>query len=410
MLVDAQRRELARRGRLRVRPQVAVERGVAQAVDRRAVAGAAGVEAHEVEVVEQRLAEGLRAQRGVRRARLARATGVDHERAEAGPLVGGRDLEEGEPDRGAGRVAVVERDGQRGALVTVVAVGPLEVLAVERRQRRPTAVRWAKVRPRAPPGSVRRRHRRRSATRRRPPRGPSRPPARSRGPARSRRGAASPGGCLQRHHHRLEGERDGHVELEHLLAGLEDPADPAQVELGGRGAHDLLDVAAQLLVDQLATARRERDGVAVDGGEVHQAAVDHVEVAPLGPRLLGLLHRGQGRCVLARPAAALHHAVGRVEVGALAGVEVAGDHVGLLLRGLVRGWSRRSCRTRDWSAAPARRSPRGGGCAHPRRVRAHEPGRCGPGWRARSTTRARRRRRRCGPGSRRPRRWTVWSG
>ena len=73
------------RGRLRVRREVAVERGVAQAVDRRAVAGATRVEAHHVEVVEQRLAEGLRAQRGVRRAGLARPTGVDHERAEPRP-------------------------------------------------------------------------------------------------------------------------------------------------------------------------------------------------------------------------------------------------------------------------------------------------------------------------------------
>ncbi len=47
--------------------------------------------------------------------------------------------------------------------------------------------------------------------------------------------------------------------------------------------------------------------------------------------LLVLLEVAQGRGVLARPAAALDHAVRRVEVGLLARVELAGDQLGLLL-------------------------------------------------------------------------------
>ena len=117
-----------------------------------------------------------------------------------------------------------------------------------------------------------------------------------------------------------------------------------------------------LLVDQLAgRAGGDRDRVAVDRDQVHQAAVDDVEVATLGPGLLALLQRGEGGGVLAGAAAALDHAVRRVEVGLLAGVELAGDRVGLLLgrprarlvggvhAGAERGQPRRD---RDHLAAP----------------------------------------------------------
>ena len=60
--------------------------------------------------------------------------------------------------------------------------------------------------------------------------------------------------------------------------------------------------------------------VAVDRDQVHQTAVDDVEVPALGPGLLGLLQVAEGRGVLARTAAPLDHAVGAVELVALAGV------------------------------------------------------------------------------------------
>ena len=198
-----------------------------------------------------------------------------------------------------------------------------------------------------------------------------------------------PVGHLERQHHRLEGERDRDVELEHLLARLEDPADPAQVELGGRGAHDLVDVAPDLLVDELpGRARGDGDRVAVDRDEVHQAAVDDVEVATLGAGLLVALELGQGGGVLAGAAAALDHAVRRVEVGLLAGVELAGDQVGLLLGDLVEvGGGVHAGAERGQPGRDAR-PPRGGGCGWPRRGPGRGPGRCGPGWRGRRTTRA----------------------
>ena len=76
--------------------------------------------------------------------------------------------------------------------------------------------------------------------------------------------------------------------------------------------------------------------VAVDRDEVHQAAVDHVEDAALGPRLLRLLEVAQGGGVLPRPAAPLDHAVGTVEVGLLALVVLAGEGLGLLLGEVVQ--------------------------------------------------------------------------
>ncbi len=92
-----------------------------------------------------------------------------------------------------------------------------------------------------------------------------------------------------------------------------------------------------LLVDQWsARAGGQGDRVAVDRREVHQATVDDVEVAALGAGLLGLLQGGQCGGVLAGPAAPLDDAVGRVEVGLLACVEVGGDGLGLLLGGLVQ--------------------------------------------------------------------------
>ena len=70
-----------------------------EAVDRRAVAGAARVEADDVEVLEQRVAEDVRRPRGVRRARRARAARVDHQRAD--PRPGRRHLEHVQLDRRA---------------------------------------------------------------------------------------------------------------------------------------------------------------------------------------------------------------------------------------------------------------------------------------------------------------------
>ena len=138
-----------------------------------------------------------------------------------------------------------------------------------------------------------------------------------------------------RHHHGLQRKRGRHIELDHLLAGREDRLDAAQVGLRARLPGQLADLGPHLLVDQRGRGvRAERDGVAIDGDEIHQAAVDHVEVPALGPGLLALLQGRQGGGVLARPTAPLDHAVGRVEVGLLAGVEVAGDRRRLLLRGL----------------------------------------------------------------------------
>src|SRR5262245_27524975 len=133
---------------------------------------------------------------------------------------------------------------------------------------------------------------------------------------------ASPGGRLEGDHQRLECERRRHVELEHLLARLEDPADPTQVELGARAADELIDVGPDLLVDKHPVATGgDGDRVAVHRDEVHQATVDDVEMTPLRPRFLRALEGGQRRGVLAGTAAALDHAVRRVEVGALARVE-----------------------------------------------------------------------------------------
>ena len=65
-------------------------------------------------------------------------------------------------------------------------------------------------------------------------------------------------------------------------------------------------------------------------------AVDDVEVAPLGPGLLGLLEVTQGGGVLARAPTALDHAVGLVELHPLMLVMVGRERVGLLLGQVVQ--------------------------------------------------------------------------
>ncbi len=118
---------------------------------------------------------------------------------------------------------------------------------------------------------------------------------------------------------------------------------------------DLLDLVADLLVDQCSRRTgRDRDGVAVDRHQVGQPAVDDVEVAALGAGALPLLERGERRAVLPWPASPLDHAVRRVEVGLLAGVELGGDRVGLVL-------GRRGEPGRGVHAPSERRQPGGHG-------------------------------------------------
>ena len=106
---------------------------VGQAVDGGAGAGAARVEADDVEGVADRPAEGEVGVLGVVGAGRAGAAGVDHQVARA-VAVGGV-LEQRELDRFAGRVVVVERHLDGRALVAGAAGLPGQLLVVERLER-----------------------------------------------------------------------------------------------------------------------------------------------------------------------------------------------------------------------------------------------------------------------------------
>ena len=116
--------------RVRVGGDVLVELPVAEAVDRRAGAGAPRVEADDVVARQQRLAQGRPGLGGVVGAGHAGPARVHHQRADPGrrPLRGGP--EHGQVDRLAAGVGVVERHPQGGALELVAAVRPAQRLAV----------------------------------------------------------------------------------------------------------------------------------------------------------------------------------------------------------------------------------------------------------------------------------------
>ena len=111
-----------------------VEGGVGDAVDRIGAAGAARVEADDVEGVEELLAERERRVLGVRRAGRAGPAGVDDQRADPARRIGGRDLEQRQPDGLAGRLLVVDGHRQRRALEVAAARLPRQLLGVERRE------------------------------------------------------------------------------------------------------------------------------------------------------------------------------------------------------------------------------------------------------------------------------------
>ncbi len=111
-----------------------VEVGVGDAVDRIGVAGAPRVEADDVEVVAEHVAERQRRVLGVRRAGRARAARVDDQRADPVRGIVGRVLEQRQLDGLAARVLVVDGHRQGGALEVAATRLPGQLLVVERRQ------------------------------------------------------------------------------------------------------------------------------------------------------------------------------------------------------------------------------------------------------------------------------------
>ena len=199
-------------------------------------------------------------------------------------------------------------------------------------------------------------------------------------------------GQPQGHHHRLERQQRRHVELQHLLARGEDRIDHAQQLLRRGLPGQILDLAAHLLVDQRARrADGQRDRVAVDRGEVHQAAVGDVEDAPLRARLLVLLQRvrrpGSSRGRLPRsntPYAESRSFFSR----ASSSVVIASASSLAISLTLVAACMQAPS---EVSLAGTARPGAGGG-GSPRRGPAPGRVRCGPGWRGRRTPRARPRR------------------
>ena len=264
--------------------------------------------------------------RGVVGAGRAGAAGVDHERADPLAGVGRRDLEHRELDGLAARAAG-SRAAPRGSSTARPSRhdSQVSVLGVEARQRRAAAGRS----PRAPGswwgrerGSRRRRRCRRAGSGRRSP-----TPVRT--SATTRSSATDP-----LHPARTSGATRASIIDSSASAGCTLNSSicsrASKIAAIRRSWTSGVPVRASSstsprissLTSGAGGARRDRDRVAVDRDQVHQAAVDDVEVAPLGAGLLVLLHVAQGRGVLAGPAAALDHAVRRVEVGLVAGVEL----------------------------------------------------------------------------------------
>ncbi len=74
---------------------------------------------------------------------------------------------------------------------------------------------------------------------------------------------AAPRARPGRDHHRLQRQRGLHVELQHLLARLEDRSRSGAAGASGEPVRaSLLDVAADLLVDQRRRARRRDTAIA----------------------------------------------------------------------------------------------------------------------------------------------------
>ena len=116
------RRLLARRGRRRGR--TARTARVRAAGDRVAALDAAGVEQHDVEVVEQLRRQRVELVGHVVDARHARPAGVDDERPDAGGGLLRRMTGHGDGDGGAVGMRVVQGDDERAALQIAVAGGP----------------------------------------------------------------------------------------------------------------------------------------------------------------------------------------------------------------------------------------------------------------------------------------------
>ena len=188
----------------------------------------------------------------------------------------GRVLEQRELDRLAARVLVVDGHRQRGALE--VARGTTPRSAPGRRtspRSGARADRWRRARRSGSAASVgveavvvagrassswpRGSGRPRTRTTRHRERRPRRIARRSVADALIR---AARSGAFEGDHHRLQREGHRDIELQHLLACGEDRRDPPQVQLRGRGPGDLLDVAADLLVDQRARRRRCASAIA----------------------------------------------------------------------------------------------------------------------------------------------------
>ena len=163
-----------------------VDLGVGEAVDGVGLAGAARVEPDDVEVVAEHVAERERGVLGVGRAGRARPAGVDDQRADPVRRVVGGVLEQRQPDGLAGRVLVVDRHLERGALEVAAAGLPRQLLGVERREVGPRRVAGARLGRRGRRRGARRGAARAVARRHRRPAG-SAPPRRPRPrPARPR--------------------------------------------------------------------------------------------------------------------------------------------------------------------------------------------------------------------------------